>query len=129
MVIDVSSIVDLVRADARAERTRQKVRGGRLHAPDLVTLEVISALSRQQRGGVSASSVSAAVETFARLPLVQHASAGLVADAWSLRENLRIADAFYVALARELGAALVTSDARLGRAVRQLGLCDVDVIE
>jgi predicted nucleic acid-binding protein len=129
MVVDASSIVDLVRADRRAERTRERVRGARLHAPDLVTLEVVSALSRQQRDGIPESSVSAAVELFLRLPLVQHASADLVTDAWSLRKNLRIADAFYVALAREIGAALVTSDARLGRAVRQRELCDVHVIE
>lgn len=94
-----------------------------------MTLEVVSALARHHRAGLSANSVAAAVEGFDRLPLIRHASAELIADAWSLRESLRVADAFYVALARELQVSLITSDARLGRAVRQQALCDVVVVE
>lgn len=39
----------------------------------------------------------------------------LIEEAWELRENVTIADAVYVTLARHLGAALVTLDERLAR--------------
>lgn len=35
---------------------------------------------------------------------------------WALRENVTVSDAWYVALAEALGAALVTADDRLRRA-------------
>lgn len=45
--------------------------------------------------------------------------------AWELRDNVRGADAMYVALAEAMDAVLLTTDARLGRAT---GLrCRVDV--
>jgi len=128
MVIDASSVVDLVRGDARADKTRRIVRDAELHAPDIVTVEVISAIARQERSGLAVLVVDTAVRSLVRFPVTRHASADLVADAWVLRPNVRIADAFYVALARTLSLPLVTSDARLGRTIQQQSLCDVRVI-
>lgn len=42
--------------------------------------------------------------------------APLLVEAWKLRHNLIVHDALYVALARQLDAALVTGDKRLARA-------------
>ena len=42
----------------------------------------------------------------------------LIMDAWALRENLTIADAVYVVLARRTGAALMTTDERMFRRPR-----------
>lgn len=59
---------------------------------------------------------SQAATTFAELERwhLRHAAvAPLVASAWRLRHNLTIADALYVALASEIGAALLTDDAKL----------------
>ena len=39
----------------------------------------------------------------------------LVGEAWTLRHNLTPDDAFYVVLARQLGATLVSTDERLKR--------------
>jgi predicted nucleic acid-binding protein len=46
---------------------------------------------------------------------------------WELRENVTPADAAYVALAEELGAPLLTTDARLTRAVGPR--CQFELIE
>lgn len=125
-VIDASSIIDLVSAGPPAEAARGIARDGLLHAPDIVTLEVTSALARRSRAGVP--HVEASLEEFVAMPLVRHPSHPLVPAAWLRRQNLRISDALYVELARSLGYPLLTSDARLGRAVEQLGLCDVHVV-
>lgn len=40
----------------------------------------------------------------------------LIVDAWALRDNLTVADAVYVVLARRSGAALMSTDERMLRA-------------
>ena len=49
----------------------------------------------------------------------------LIVDAWALRDNLTIADALYVVLARRTGAALMSIDERMLGAP---GLDDVPVV-
>lgn len=51
-----------------------------------------------------------------RLPLRRVGVRSLLDEAWTLRQNLRIADAIYVVLALHLGAELVTRDSRLANA-------------
>ena len=63
------------------------------------------------------------------MPLTAHPSLPLVTAAWTRREALSVVDAFYVELARALSLPLVTSDARLGRAIQQRSLCDVRIID
>lgn len=45
---------------------------------------------------------------------------------WELRDNLAVYDAWYAALAERLGAALVTTDARLAQAAGSR--CEVELI-
>lgn len=47
----------------------------------------------------------------ARAPIVRFALQPLLTAAWALRHNLALRDGLYVALARRLGALLVTADA------------------
>jgi predicted nucleic acid-binding protein len=61
-----------------------------------------------------------AVEDLGDLALVRHRHAALRARAWELRDRCSSYDACYVALAEMLGARLLTTDARLGRAARGL---------
>ncbi|WP_436698264.1 type II toxin-antitoxin system VapC family toxin [Nocardioides sp. BYT-33-1] len=125
-VIDASSVVDLLESTSVAARTREIVGDGPLHAPDLVTAEVVSALARRARAGWRGT--DRALRVFGEMPITRHDSHPLLSEAWRLRGNIRVTDGFYVALARSLGVPLVTSDARLGRAVEQQALCDVRTV-
>jgi predicted nucleic acid-binding protein len=40
----------------------------------------------------------------------------MLSEAWTLRDNVTVADALYVVLARHVGAELVTLDAKLAAA-------------
>ena len=61
------------------------------------------------------------------LPLQRAPHLPLLARCWSLRDNLSVDDAPYVALAESLGSVLLTADARLSKAP---GLrCAVEVLQ
>lgn len=125
-VIDASSVVDLLSGGRPGVATEAIVGIDPLHAPDVVTGEVLSALARRARAGHTGA--DAAVREFLAMPLALHSTTPLVPAAWTRRDNLRITDAFYVELARALGVPLVTSDARLARAVEQQAWCDVRMV-
>jgi predicted nucleic acid-binding protein len=79
--------------------------------------EVFLALGRLVRGGnVAERLVEPMLAELARAPFVRYTLQPLLATAWGLRHNLSLRDALYVALARQLGAAIVTADARLAQA-------------
>lgn len=65
---------------------------------------------------VSAERAQSALTDLSDLPIVRHPHGPLLARAWELRENVRVYDAAYVALAEALGSVLLTVDARLSRA-------------
>jgi predicted nucleic acid-binding protein len=67
-----------------------------------------------------------ALATSQRLGLRRHASRHLWPRAWELRTNLSAYYALYVALAEQLGATLLTADARAARAPRLH--CPVEVM-
>lgn len=116
IVIDASACVDLALENSPAALLEALIDGRHLHAPDILDLEVTSALARIERSdGASAQRVGTALRDFGDLPVRRHSSRPLVAAAWSLRRGLRVSDAYYVALARRLGAPLLTTDGRLER--------------
>jgi predicted nucleic acid-binding protein len=95
---------------------RARLRGCDLHAPAHVDAEVLSALGRLRRGGLlDASAVTAGLHELATAPIERHRLAGLLAGAWSARDQLRLVDALYVELGGVLDATIVTTDARLAR--------------
>ncbi len=47
------------------------------------------------------------------MPLLRVQLRPLLSEAWTLRDNITIADALYVVVARHLRAPLITTDARL----------------
>ena len=117
LVVDASVIVPAV-ADDGEEGTvcRQRLRGERLAAPDLLRVEALSALRRRVRtGGLSAGRAGAAVEDLLALPVAVYTSTLLLRRIWQLRDNLTSYDACYLALAEALGASLLTRDSRLAR--------------
>ena len=86
-----------------------------LWVPEHFYVEVLGVIRHQTMVAKTLSSARAdtAVDRLQRWHLRQAAVAPLVQSAWSRRHNMSAADAFYVALAERLGAALITDDHRL----------------
>jgi predicted nucleic acid-binding protein len=106
---------------------RARLRNEELVAPELVDLEVTSALRGLLRAGkVDDRRAELALTDLRRIPLHRAPHRGLVTRCWELRNNLTAYDASYVALAELLGATLVTTDARMSRAPHIM--CPVEVL-
>jgi predicted nucleic acid-binding protein len=118
LVLDASALVDLLVAERLGPAVEMRIRGSALHAPAHVDAEVLSGLGRLHRAGdLAANTIARHLQTLAVAPIERHGVAGLLIGAWKRRDRLRLADALYVELATMLGITLVTTDARLGRAV------------
>lgn len=114
-------MVELLLGGSRGEAVAAAVRGARaedrLHAPDLMDVEVAQVLRRfAADGALLESRAGAAIDLLERLPVTRHPARVLLPRIWALRHNLTAYDAAYVALAEALGGTLLTCDERLGRA-------------
>lgn len=114
IVVDASAAVSAL---LNAGPARQALADERVHVPHLIDSEVAHALRR----GVAASRIEpgdawTALDRWRRLGMSRHGVTHLLTRVWELRENLSAYDASYVALAESLDCALLTADARLGRA-------------
>lgn len=88
-----------------------------LHAPHLIDSEIASAFRRLALSGeISVQQGSTALEQFLRLRLVRYPAEPLLPRIWALRGGLTAYDATYISLAESLGAPLLTTDGKLGRA-------------
>ncbi len=117
VVVDASIFVDLVIKGRSWEASRDALAGRRLHAPAHVDVEVVSALARLARASViTKAAARRALTVFGEAPLTRHDVASLVPDAWGRSAQLRVADAFYVALAASLELSVLTLDVRMARA-------------
>ena len=125
LVIDASALVDLLLDLPRSTLVRAHLaeRGGQLHAPQLLDLEVLSFLRRVVRAGmISVGGATAAVADLLEIPIERYPHAILGTRIWELRENFTAYDAVYVALAERLseeGLPLLTVDPGLARAARK----------
>ena len=124
VVVDASVLVDALLIDGAARARLAEVN---LQAPDLIDAELLSVLRRlvlaerlPEQHALQALAISQ------RLGLRRHASRQLWPRAWELRTNLTAYDALYVALAEQLGATLLTADARAARAPGLL--CGVELL-
>ena len=94
-----------------------------LAAPHLVDLEVLHALRRYGRTGkASPERVDGAILDFFDLSVDRYPHQILLPRIWPLRDNFTPYDAAYLALAESLaddGVPLLTTDARVARAVRE----------
>ncbi len=88
-----------------------------LAAPHLMPVEVANILRRAVLAGdLSADAAALAHDDLVNLPVELFPYESHAQRVWELRENLTAYDAWYVALAESLDAALVTLDHRLARA-------------
>jgi predicted nucleic acid-binding protein len=114
IVIDAAAFVD-----ALAERPAvvERISGEELHAPDLIDLEVASALRRFAAAGrIDDSLGRRLLAVLADADLHRHSHRQLLGSVWELRHNLSAYDAAYVALATALDVPLVTADRKLAAA-------------
>lgn len=81
------------------------------------------------RGGLADGPFELAVRALATLPIDRYPLTPLLAEAHHLGRAFAPADSFYVALARLLDATLLTCDAPLGRAARELAGARTIVVE
>jgi predicted nucleic acid-binding protein len=128
IVVDASVLVSALGDDGvDGDQARTRLRRDRLAAPELIDLEVSSVLRRLVLSGqLLARRAELALSDLVTLPIRRVSHRVLLPRCWSLRDNLTIYDASYVALAEHLDVVLVTADAGLSRSP---GLrCDIEVI-
>lgn len=117
LVLDASAAVDALLPTRRQTAVLRMLTGHEIWAPQLIDLEVVSAIARLERAQqIDASQSSLAIADWLAMPLNRMQSDLLVDEVWRTRQSVRISDGFYVAAAKGLDASLVTSDARLARA-------------
>jgi len=120
VVVDASIIVDLLANQPNSEPLERLLARGRdqLVVPALCDLEVASSIRGGViRGTLSISLSESLLDDYLSLPLERHGHEMLLPRVLQLADNFTAYDAVYVALAERLGASLITSDARLARAV------------
>lgn len=129
IVVDASATATALTDDGTdGDLARARLRGQVLAAPELIDLEVSSVLRRLILSGqLSPQRAEQALADLVALPMQRAPHLPLLARCWSLRANLSVYDASYVALAESLGSVLLTADARLSRSP---GLrCVVEVLQ
>lgn len=128
LVVDASAIVEALLGTDLGVKVRERMHGQELHAPAHLDAEVLSALGRLHRAGdLDESSVGTALDVLATAPIQRHPLGPLLPSAWQRRENQRLVDALYTALAASLDSIpLLTTDARLARADGRVELIAAD---
>lgn len=129
VVADASALLEYLLQTERSARVRAALRRSDVdvRVPALCDVEVAAGLRRAVlRDLVTIERATEAVDHYRMLPLTSHGHQALMPRILDLRANFSAYDACYVALAEALGAALLTADERLARAVR--AHTDVEVI-
>lgn len=117
IVVDASAAVELMAPDDEARRSAVAARlstGDAAYAPSHFDMEVVAAIRGiARRNNRLVDGAAALLRDFYHLPIRrERLSEGAMRRVWNLRGNMTPFDAGYVALAEELGASLVTCDAK-----------------
>jgi predicted nucleic acid-binding protein len=126
-VVDASAVIDLLVRSDPGERVRRWLAADT--EATLITVahldaEVFSGLARLHRAEeLAADEVDELLRRLARPDVRRVPIGGALLDAaWRMRDNIAARDALYVAAARDLDSALLTTDQRLARAVPDLAI-------
>jgi predicted nucleic acid-binding protein len=118
VVLDASAAAELVTRSALGRRLRKLAPpDATWWAPDHLYVEAAAAIRRLRlRGIITAERADAAIVRLLTLPVTVVRSKPLMREAWVMRDNLTVADAIYVVLARHVDGPLLTGDRHLARA-------------
>ena len=118
LVVDASVLVAaLVDPGSEGVWAESAVESEPLFAPELALAEAANTLRRlEQSREISSLEATLAYRDLPRLGVQLAPFAPFAERVWALRDNLTCYDAWYVALAEELGCQLMTLDSRLSRA-------------
>jgi predicted nucleic acid-binding protein len=123
IVADASAITEVLLARPRASAIRVALSlHSELHVPAHFHAEVLSALRRYSlRNELSELGAAEALANLSDLRVLAYPLRELIRPIWALRFNLPTCDAAYLALARGLGAGLITLDGALADAAARDG--------
>jgi predicted nucleic acid-binding protein len=123
IVADASAIGDVLLDNHHALSIRSVLAGhSTIHVPEHFHVELVSMLrSHALRGELGELRRAQALSDLRELRVVRYSVVELLDAVWELRDRLSAYDAAYLALARELGLSLLTSDAGLAQAARAEG--------
>lgn len=117
VVVDASAVVEWLARHPTSAAVEHALLHDHAFAPELLDVEVLSALSRAVRSKrVTKLDARRALDVLAGAPIVRVPHAALIGGAWERTGNLSAYDAVYVALAARLACPLLTADANLARA-------------
>ena len=117
-VLDASAVLELVLGTRSGMEILRRTADPRvsLHSPEVVDLEVLSALRQYELASITPPQrVAQAIDNLSDLDLRRHRHGPILPRIWSWRYNLTSYDAAYVTLAEVLDAPLLTTDARFAR--------------
>lgn len=123
IVLDASVAVEVLLASAAGRAALPHLeREPEVHVPEHFHIEVLSVLRRYSLGGeLREPRASRALALLRDLRAIRYPNLALAAEIWELRQELAAYDAAYLALARRLGAGLLTLDRALAAAARSAG--------
>jgi predicted nucleic acid-binding protein len=118
IVADAGVVLEALLFSGRhGQLARQRLASTDVHVPELLDLEVLSALRRLTAQGVASPSQGPHVLRGLRLAnIVRHPHVWFLNRVWELRDSVTPYDAVYVAMAERANATLVTLDNRLASA-------------
>jgi predicted nucleic acid-binding protein len=121
---------EIVTRSAAGQRAVRRIGDMPIHAPELLDVEVISALRRAAyHGSLDATAADRATSTLRALRVQRWSAVPFVPRIWALRHSVSPYDATYLTLAEHLGCTLLTGDERLvrsdGHAARVEAISDI----
>ena len=115
-VIDASAVLEIL-GQTQTGLELMAVLSPDLHAPQIIDLEVANAIRRWEMSGLIGRRDGAAIlEVYLAMNIRRYDHKPLLGEVWALRHKLTAYDASYLALARSLGAELLTMDDGLRKA-------------
>jgi predicted nucleic acid-binding protein len=115
IVLDASAAVEISLRTPQGRRLQMKLpTDAETWVPEHYFAETTAVLRRLElNGSWTATQIQVALSRIMNAPVRRVSVRPLIPDAWALRHNLTMADAFYVVVAQHLDAPLVTCDAKL----------------